>query len=153
MSKQTQTKPLSTAARVGLSAVGALALLLGLYFAVGGALLVVRGGTWYYLLMGLAVCATGIQFARRRSSAYVIFLIAVVATALWAVWRHRGAIRRILRGQKNVDVMLADATAIDLAGREVILADGSLAFDLLIIATVPPTRISASMSGNGSPPD
>jgi quinate dehydrogenase (quinone) len=86
MSKQTQTKPLSTAARVGLSAVGALGLLLGLYFAIGGGLLAVRGGTWYYLLMGLAVCATGIQFARRRSSAYVIFLIAVVATALWAVW-------------------------------------------------------------------
>jgi len=86
MSKQPQTKPLSTAARVGLTLAGALGLLLGLYFAIGGALLVARGGTWYYLLMGLAVCATGIQLARRKSSACVIFAFVIVGTVLWAIW-------------------------------------------------------------------
>ncbi|WP_321958634.1 membrane-bound PQQ-dependent dehydrogenase, glucose/quinate/shikimate family [Burkholderia cenocepacia] len=86
MFKHTQTEPISTAARIGLSVVGALGLLLGLYFAIGGGMLVARGGTWYYLVMGLAVCATGIQLARRRSSACLIFAAVIVATALWAVW-------------------------------------------------------------------
>jgi quinate dehydrogenase (quinone) len=86
MSRQTQTNPPSTAARVGLSVVGALGLLLGLYFVIGGGMLIARGGSWYYLLMGLAIGATGIQLARRRSNAYVLFMIALVATALWAVW-------------------------------------------------------------------
>src|SRR5262249_49616574 len=39
-----------------------------------------------YLLMGLAVCATGVQLARRKASACAIFALVIVATVLWAVW-------------------------------------------------------------------
>ncbi|WP_422927119.1 NAD(P)/FAD-dependent oxidoreductase [Singulisphaera sp. PoT] len=44
-------------------------------------------------------------------------------------------IRRILRGQKNVEVMLAEAKSIDLESKTVVLADGSVPFDYLFIAT------------------
>jgi NADH dehydrogenase len=44
-------------------------------------------------------------------------------------------IRRIFRGQENVSVMLAEATAVDVAAKRVILADGHVDYDILIIAT------------------
>lgn len=86
MSEQSKVKPLPTAARVGLALAGLIGLLLGLYFVVGGGMLIARGGSWYYVLLGLALSATGIQLARRRSSACVIYLVLLIATAVWAVW-------------------------------------------------------------------
>jgi NADH:quinone reductase (non-electrogenic) len=44
-------------------------------------------------------------------------------------------IRRVLRRQKNAEVMLADAVSIDVPGHRVVLADGELGYDKLIIAT------------------
>jgi NADH dehydrogenase len=44
-------------------------------------------------------------------------------------------IRWILRGQKNVEVLLARAVGVDTAGRRVILADGEVPYDYLIVAT------------------
>jgi NADH dehydrogenase len=44
-------------------------------------------------------------------------------------------IRRVLRHQKNTTVILADVCAVDIAGRRLLLADGELAFDKLILAT------------------
>ena len=86
MSKQSTAGPIHASARIGLIAAGLVSLLLGLYFIIGGGMLVARGGSWYYLLAGLALCATGVQLARRRSSAVAIYLVMLIATALWAVW-------------------------------------------------------------------
>jgi len=44
-------------------------------------------------------------------------------------------IRRVLRRQKNVTVMLAEATAIDPKARRVRLLDGEIGYDALIVAT------------------
>jgi NADH dehydrogenase len=44
-------------------------------------------------------------------------------------------IRRILRHQENVEVQLAEALAIDPAARKVVLADGEVSYDFLIVAT------------------
>ena len=44
-------------------------------------------------------------------------------------------IRWILRRQKNVEVLLAEATGIDVPRRRLLLTDGELAFDYLIVAT------------------
>ena len=44
-------------------------------------------------------------------------------------------IRWILRRQRNVQVLLADAVAVDSASRTVTLADGSIGYDYLIVAT------------------
>jgi NADH:ubiquinone reductase (H+-translocating) len=62
-------------------------------------------------------------------------LLYQVATAALSPADIAAPIRRIFRRQKNVDVMLAVATAIDLPAQRVILADGVLAYDVLIIAT------------------
>jgi NADH dehydrogenase len=44
-------------------------------------------------------------------------------------------IRAIVKDQANVRVLLAEATAIDAAGKRVILDDGELGYDYLIVAT------------------
>jgi NADH:quinone reductase (non-electrogenic) len=44
-------------------------------------------------------------------------------------------IRRIVRRQKNVNVLMADAVSIDVPGHRVVLADGELKYDKLVIAT------------------
>jgi NADH dehydrogenase len=44
-------------------------------------------------------------------------------------------IRRILRRQENVEVVLGEATAVEVPGRRVLLRDGTVAYDFLIIAT------------------
>ncbi len=44
-------------------------------------------------------------------------------------------IRRVLRHQKNVEVLLAEARSIDLASRTVALDRGSVAYDYLVVAT------------------
>jgi NADH dehydrogenase len=44
-------------------------------------------------------------------------------------------IRRILRRQRNATVLLAEATGIDPRNRQVILSDGEIPYDYLIVAT------------------
>ena len=44
-------------------------------------------------------------------------------------------IRSILRRQRNVEVILGEATAIDLDAKRVVLADGELSYDYLLLAT------------------
>jgi NADH dehydrogenase len=44
-------------------------------------------------------------------------------------------IRSILRRQKNVSVILGEATAVDAPRRQVRLADGTLSYDFLLVAT------------------
>ena len=62
-------------------------------------------------------------------------LLYQVATAALSPADISAPIRRILRSQKNVEVLLAEATAIDLQARRVILADGEVDYDFLIVAT------------------
>ncbi|HTQ40134.1 MAG TPA: NAD(P)/FAD-dependent oxidoreductase [Pirellulales bacterium] len=44
-------------------------------------------------------------------------------------------IRRILRHQKNVEVLLAEAKSVDLSDKIVVLADEEISYDYLIVAT------------------
>src|SRR5246127_3064263 len=62
-------------------------------------------------------------------------LLYQVATAALNASDIASPIRRILRGQKNGEVLLADVTAIDAEGRRVVLADGEVRYDYLIVAT------------------
>ena len=62
-------------------------------------------------------------------------LLYQVATAALSPADISAPIRRILRRQKNVEVLLAEATAIDMPSRRVILADGEVEYDFLIVAT------------------
>jgi NADH dehydrogenase len=61
-------------------------------------------------------------------------LLYQVATAGLSAPQIASPIRHILRRQKNARVLLADAIAIDAAAKRVLLADGELGFDYLIVA-------------------
>jgi NADH:ubiquinone reductase (H+-translocating) len=62
-------------------------------------------------------------------------LLYQVATAALNASDIASPIRRILRHQGNAEVLLADATAIDVPGKRVVLADGEVPYDYLILAT------------------
>jgi NADH dehydrogenase len=62
-------------------------------------------------------------------------LLYQVATAGLSAPDVAAPLRRILRRHRNVTVLLAEAARIDAAGRTVILTDGEMAYDYLILAT------------------
>jgi NADH dehydrogenase len=62
-------------------------------------------------------------------------LLYQVATAALSPADIAAPIRRIFRNQSNVSVMLAEAMAIHLDEKRVVLADGAVDFDILIVAT------------------
>ena len=63
-------------------------------------------------------------------------LLYQVATAALNPSDIASPIRRILRGQKNAEVLLGEVVSIDVAGKRVVLTDGeTLAYDFLILAT------------------
>jgi NADH dehydrogenase len=61
-------------------------------------------------------------------------LLYQVATAGLSAPQIASPIRHILRRQKNARVLLGDAVAIDAAAKRVLLADGELGFNYLIVA-------------------
>ena len=61
-------------------------------------------------------------------------LLYQVATAGLSAPQIASPIRHILRRQKNARVLLGDAVAIDSVAKRVLLADGELGFDYLIVA-------------------
>ena len=66
-----------------------LALLLGacgLALAAGGAWLAGLGGSWYYLLAGVALLATAWLLWRRSAAALWLFAALFAATLAWALW-------------------------------------------------------------------
>ncbi|WP_226554484.1 membrane-bound PQQ-dependent dehydrogenase, glucose/quinate/shikimate family [Celeribacter naphthalenivorans] len=65
---------------------GAVLALVGLGLAGGGVMLITRGGSWYYLLMGLALVASGVQIMRGSPSGTFIYVIAFALTVIWAFW-------------------------------------------------------------------
>lgn len=62
-------------------------------------------------------------------------LLYQVATAALSPADIAAPIRRIFRHQANVAVLLADATAIDLNAKRVVLLDGHVDYDILVLAT------------------
>ena len=62
-------------------------------------------------------------------------LLYQVATAALSPGDIAYPIRAILRRQKNATVLLADAATIDTSSRELVLTDGRIGYDFLILAT------------------
>ncbi|HXG56658.1 MAG TPA: NAD(P)/FAD-dependent oxidoreductase [Vicinamibacterales bacterium] len=62
-------------------------------------------------------------------------LLYQVATAALSPGDIASPIRWILRRQANAEVLLADATTVDLQRRTVVLVDGEVEYDYLIVAT------------------
>ena len=83
----------------------------------------------------LKKAAVDITLLDRRN--YHLFqpLLYQVATGGLSPANIASPLRSVLRRQKNVRVLMAEAVDIDAAGKRVILADGAVPFDTLIVAT------------------
>lgn len=80
------TPPSSRGAIIFLSIYGTLALITGLALAYGGVLLLIEGGSPYYLLAALAMIAIGVLgLTARRALVHAVAALSV-ATILWSLW-------------------------------------------------------------------
>lgn len=66
-------------------AFGVVLTLVGLALLFGGVQLAVLGGSWYYLIAGLATIISGILLFKRKPSGALLYLVVVVATIIWAI--------------------------------------------------------------------
>ncbi|HZJ70055.1 MAG TPA: FAD-dependent oxidoreductase, partial [Planctomycetota bacterium] len=96
--------------------------------------LVGGGFAGLYLARGLKGAPAAITLIDRHN--YHLFqpLLYQVATAGLAAPDVSAPIRKVLARQPNLTVLLGTVTAVDLAARRVVLADGALDYDLLVLA-------------------
>ena len=88
-----------------------------------------------YAARALGGAPVGVTLVDRRNHHLFQPLLYQVATAALNPADIAAPIRSILRGQRNMNVLLAEATAVDAPAKRVILADGELSYDALILAT------------------
>ncbi|MDY0065674.1 MAG: membrane-bound PQQ-dependent dehydrogenase, glucose/quinate/shikimate family [Steroidobacteraceae bacterium] len=74
-----------TIQQLGLKALGGLLVVLGAWLAFDGARLASLGGSWYYLLAGLATLASGVLIWRGRRLGVWIYFALFAATLVWAL--------------------------------------------------------------------
>ncbi|EJL31847.1 membrane-bound PQQ-dependent dehydrogenase, glucose/quinate/shikimate family [Novosphingobium sp. AP12] len=72
--------------RAWLLLLGIVILAAGLFLTVGGAKLVSLGGSFYFLLAGLALLASGFLIARRKPVGALVFGAVFLLTILWSLW-------------------------------------------------------------------
>ena len=65
---------------------GALVALLGLYFAVAGSWLAAVGGSWYYLISGACMVASGALIIVGRRVGVWLYAAVWLGTVAWALW-------------------------------------------------------------------
>lgn len=82
MSHTPRASGASTFLLVGL---GLVIALLGLLLAAGGIKLAGLGGSWYFLIGGLAMAMTGVLIARRKPAGAWLFAAFLIGTAIWAI--------------------------------------------------------------------
>jgi len=90
------------------------------------------GGLW--AAKRLAKAPVDVLLLDRRNHHVFSPLLYQVATAGLSPGDIASPIRWVLRDQSNLNVWLADATAIDVPGRVVRLTDGEVPYDYLIVA-------------------
>jgi len=88
-----------------------------------------------YAARALAGAPVQVTVVDRRNHHLFQPLLYQVATAALNPADIAAPIRRVLRRQRNAEVILAEVTGVDLPWRRVLLADGALPYDRLILAT------------------
>lgn len=80
-----QSQRVSGVSKFILIGLGVIIALLGLALAAGGVKLVGLGGSWYFLVGGLAMAVAGVLIARYKPAGAWLFAAFLLATAIWAV--------------------------------------------------------------------
>jgi NADH:quinone reductase (non-electrogenic) len=88
-----------------------------------------------YAARALRKARVRITLVDRRNHHLFQPLLYQVATAALSPAHIAVALRRVLRHQQNASVVLGEAVQIDVKARKVILRDGALDYDFLIVAT------------------
>ena len=98
---------------------------------------VIIGGGFGGLSAALTLKNAPVQITLVDRCNYHLFqpLLYQVATGSLSPANVAGPLRQVLRKQKNTQVLLGEAIHIDAAKRRVILSDGALDYDTLIVAT------------------
>ncbi len=87
-----------------------------------------------YAAKALARAAVDITLVNRRNFHLFQPLLYQVATGALSPGEIASPLRSILSGQKNARVWLGEAVDLDAGGRKLILADGAVEYDTLIVA-------------------
>ncbi len=66
--------------------VGAVIALIGIVLSIGGVALIANGGSWYYLLTGAAMIASGGWLIQGRLRGAWLYIAVVLLTVIWAFW-------------------------------------------------------------------
>lgn len=69
-----------------LALLGTVIVVAGLFFLIGGAKLVLLGGSPYFLTAGIGLSASGFLIARARPAGGLVFGALFLATIIWALW-------------------------------------------------------------------
>ena len=98
---------------------------------------VIIGGGFGGLSAALALKGAPLEVTLLDRCNYHLFqpLLYQVATGALSPANIAAPLRRVLRHQKNTRVLLAEAVDIDVANRTVVLSDGKVGYDTLIVAT------------------
>ncbi|RMX05743.1 membrane-bound PQQ-dependent dehydrogenase, glucose/quinate/shikimate family [Corticibacter populi] len=80
------TEDKAVRARWPVTLFGIALAVIGLVLTGGGAWLLVLGGSWYYLLAGLALLVAGVLYLQRRPAAVWVFALTALGTLAWAYW-------------------------------------------------------------------
>jgi NADH dehydrogenase len=98
---------------------------------------VIIGGGFGGLYCARALRSAPVSITLVDRSNFHLFqpLLYQVATASLSPGDIASPLRHVLRGQRNAEVWMAEAIDIDTAHRRVILSDGSLSYDYLVVAT------------------
>jgi len=68
------------------TATSVLLFLVALFLGIGGGWLIALGGSWYYLIAGIAFAAAAILVFRRRPGARLVYAGIILGTLGWALW-------------------------------------------------------------------
>jgi NADH dehydrogenase len=85
--------------------------------------------------LGLRDAAVNVTLVDRRNFHLFQPLLYQVATGGLSPANIAAPLRAVLKRQANTEVLLAEVVDLDLAGQRVILADGELPYDILVLAT------------------
>jgi NADH dehydrogenase len=99
--------------------------------------IVIVGGGFGGLNVARALAKAPVQLTLvdRRNHHLFQPLLYQVATAALNASDIAIPIRRILRGQRNVEVLLAEARSVDFSSQRLLLDEGSVSYDYLVVAT------------------